>query len=110
MTMTWPEFWIVLACCGLTILICRVVPLFVLKGRSLPDGVQHALGLIPPAAFAALVANDLFSPGMFDAGMWQGLMPLAAAVLTMVVGYLRKSLVLCIVVGVGSYALMMLLL
>ena len=33
-----------------------------------------------------------------------------SAVLTMVVGYLRKSLVLCIVVGVGSYGLMMLLL
>ena len=86
------------------------MPLLALKGRTLPDNLVRALNLIPPAAFAALVANDLFSPGMFDAGLWQGLMPLAAAVLTMVVGYLRKSLVLCIVVGVGSYALMMLLL
>ena len=104
------SFLIIYLCCLVTMLLCRCVPLLALKGRTLPDNLVRALNLIPPASFAALVANDLFSPGMFDAGMWQGLMPLAAAVLTMVVGYLRKSLVLCIVVGVGSYALMMLLL
>ena len=104
------SFLIIYLCCLVTMLLCRCVPLLALKGRTLPDNLVRALNLIPPAAFAALVANDLFSPGMFDAGLWQGLMPLAAAVLTMAVGYLRKSLVLCIVVGVGSYALMMLLL
>ena len=104
------SFLIIYLCCLVTMLLCRCVPLLALKGRTLPDNLVRALNLIPPAAFAALVANDLFSPGMFDAGLWQGLMPLAAAVLTMAVGYLRKSLVLCIVVGVGSYGLMMLLL
>ena len=104
------SFLIIYLCCLVTMLLCRCVPLLALKGRTLPDNLVRALNPIPPAAFAALVANDLFSPGMFDAGLWQGLMPLAAAVLTMAVGYLRKSLVMCIVVGVGSYALMMLLL
>ncbi|MGN0078525.1 MAG: AzlD domain-containing protein [Coriobacteriales bacterium] len=108
--MSTSSFLIIYLCCLATMLLCRCVPLLALKGRTLPDNLVRALNLIPPAAFAALVANDLFSPGMFDAGLWQGLMPLAAAVLTMAVGYLRKSLVLCIVVGVGSYALMMLLL
>ena len=108
--MDWTSFFIVFLACAITMLICRVVPVFALKGRELPANAVRALNLIPPAAFAALVANDLFSPGMFDAGLVQGLMPLCAAVLTMVVGYLRKSLVLCIVVGVGSYGLMMLLL
>ncbi|MDD6738919.1 MAG: AzlD domain-containing protein [Coriobacteriaceae bacterium] len=108
--MSTSSFLIVYLCCLVTMLLCRCVPLLALKGRTLPDNLVRALNLIPPAAFAALVANDLFSPGMFDAGLWQGLMPLAAAVLTMAVGYLRKSLVLCIVVGVGSYGLMMLLL
>ena len=108
--MSTSSFLIIYLCCLVTMLLCRCVPLLALKGRTLPDNLVRALNLIPPAAFAALVANDLFSPGMFDAGLWQGLMPLAAAVLTMAVGYLRKSLVLCIVVGVGSYALMMLLL
>ena len=108
--MSMSSFLIIYLCCLVTMLLCRCVPLLALKGRTLPDNLVRALNLIPPAAFAALVANDLFSPGMFDAGLWQGLMPLAAAVLTMAVGYLRKSLVLCIVVGVGSYGLMMLLL
>ena len=108
--MSTSSFLIIYLCCLATMLLCRCVPLLALKGRTLPDNLVRALNLIPPAAFAALVANDLFSPGMFDAGLWQGLMPLAAAVLTMAVGYLRKSLVLCIVVGVGSYGLMMLFL
>ncbi len=58
--MTWSEFWIVLAACGVTMLACRVLPLFLLKGRELPPMLKRALGFIPPAAFAALVANDLF--------------------------------------------------
>ena len=61
--MTWSEFWIVLAACGVTMLACRVLPLFLLKGRELPPMLKRALGFIPPAAFAALVANDLFVPG-----------------------------------------------
>ena len=43
----------------IVILACRVVPIFALRGRSLPPRVIDALNLIPPAAFAALVANDL---------------------------------------------------
>ena len=68
--MGWGDYFIVLGCCAITMLVCRVVPLFVLKGKELPEGVGQALGFIPPAAFAALVANDLLTPGMFDAGLW----------------------------------------
>ena len=107
MTMTWPEFWIVLACCGLTILICRVVPLFVLMGRYLPDWVQHALGLIPPAAFAALVANDLLTPGMFDAGLWPAGAPWVAALFVVVVARISKSLLWSAVAGVVAYAFLL---
>ena len=108
--MSTSSFLIIFLCCLVTMLACRCIPLLALKGRELPMSVARALNLIPPAAFAALVANDLLSPTMFADGMWTGLMPLIAAVLTMVAGYLRKSLVLCIVVGVGSYAAMMFLL
>lgn len=104
MSMTWTQFWIVLGCVALTMLVCRVVPLFVLKGRSLPEGVQHALGLIPPAAFAALVANDLLSPGMFAQGLWPAAAPLVAAAAVVVVARLTKSLLWSAVVGVVAYA------
>ena len=66
--MGWGDFLVVFACCAVTMLVCRTVPLFALKGKQLPEGVEQALGFIPPAAFAALVANDLLTPGMFDAG------------------------------------------
>ena len=66
--MSWGEFWVVLVVCGLTMLACRVLPLFLLKGRELPPTLSRALGFIPPAAFAALVANDLLTPGMLSAG------------------------------------------
>ena len=48
----------------------RIAPAFALRGRTLSPRVTEALGYIPPAAFAALVANDLVSPGhsMQDCG------------------------------------------
>ena len=95
--------------CALTMLACRVLPLFVLKGRDLPERVSEALGFIPPAAFAALVANDLLTPGMFDAGLWPAAAPLVAALAVVVVARLTKSLLWCGITGVVVYALLMML-
>lgn len=78
--MSWEQFWFVLIGCVLAMWACRVIPLFLLKGRELPPRLAQALGFIPPAAFAALVANDLLNPGMFDAGVWPAAIPLVAAV------------------------------
>ena len=108
--MTFVDFLIIVGACLITMLLCRVTPIFALRGRQLPQGVVRALGLIPPAAFAALVANDLIGPAMFQNGVLPGMIPLLSALVTFVVGYATKSLVWCIVAGVGSYGLMMLLL
>lgn len=107
--MTWTEFFIVFACCVITMLACRVIPLFILKGKELPERVSEALGFIPPAAFAALVANDLLSPGMFDAGLWPAGAPLIAALLVVVVGFKTKSLLWCVIAGVGAYAALLMI-
>lgn len=104
--MTWTDFAIVFGCCVVTMLACRVIPLFLLKGKELPESVSQALGFIPPAAFAALVANDLLSPGMFDAGVWPAAMPLVASLAVIVVGLKTKSLIWCAIVGVAAYALL----
>ena len=103
----WPQFWIVFATCALTMLACRVLPLFMLKGKKLPARVEEALGYIPPASFAALVANDLLTPGMFDAGLWPAGAPLLAALVVVVVARLTKSLLWCGIAGVAVYALLM---
>lgn len=41
-------FWFVLIGCVLAMWACRVIPLFLLKGRELPPRLAQALGFIPP--------------------------------------------------------------
>lgn len=105
--MSWEEFWTILVLCGLTILACRVLPLFLLKGRELPDALMRALNLIPPAAFAALVANDILSPGMFAAGIWPAAAILVASLCVVVVAIKTKSLLWSAVGGVVAYAILL---
>ena len=107
--MSWTEFWIVLVCCAITMLACRVLPLFILKGKELPPAMSKALSFIPPAAFAALVANDLLFPGLFDAGFWPAAVPFVAAAAVVVVAMKTKSLLWSAVTGVVAYALLLLI-
>jgi branched-subunit amino acid transport protein len=104
--MSWSEFWILLAITSVTMLACRVLPFFLLKGRALPSNVSKALNFIPCAAFAALVANDLLEPGMFAAGIWPAGAVFVAAICVVIVAIKFKSLVGCAVVGVVAYALL----
>lgn len=103
---TWTQFLIIFVCCALTMVLCRVAPLFLLKGRPLPQGLERALGYIPPAAFAALVANDLFTPGMFALGLWPAAAPLLAAAIVVVVARLSGSLLWSALTGVAAYGLL----
>ncbi len=105
--MAWSEFWIILVSCGITILACRVLPLFLLKGRELPDAAKRALNLIPPAAFAALVANDILNPGMFSQGLWPAGAVIVAAVVVIVVAIKSRSLLWSAISGVASYAILL---
>ena len=91
------------------VLICRVAPIFLLRGRSLPPRVVEALGYIPPAAFAALVANDLFSPTALSAGPWVLVMPLLATAVVVVVAWRTNSMLGCCVAGVLAYLALSLL-
>ncbi len=101
------DFLIVLVCVVLSMLACRVVPMFVLKGRQLPETAVRALNFIPPAAFAALVANDLFDPDAIGgADAWSWLAPLLAAFVVVVVAVKTKSMAWCIVVGVAGLAVL----
>ncbi|MDR1421915.1 MAG: AzlD domain-containing protein [Coriobacteriales bacterium] len=119
------DFAIVLLCCATTMLICRVVPALALKGRELPPSLTAALELIPPAAFAALVANDLIDLAALEVGtaglvgqsftlagllaFWPFALPLISSILVIVVARKTKSLTWCIIAGVGCYAVLMLL-
>ena len=104
--MTQTQFLILWLTSFAFILVCRVLPALALRGRPLSPRVTEALGYIPPAAFAALVANDLLSPTMFDAGLWAGLMPLVAAGVVVFVALRTRSMLWCCVSGVVAYVLL----
>lgn len=95
------SFWVFYAFALGSMLVFRCVPLFVLKGRELPPRVVEALGLIPPAAFAALVANDLFSPVAE-----LSVVPFLSAAAVVVVARKTGSLIWCALVGMGAYAVL----
>ena len=52
--MSWFDFAIITASVALTMLACRVIPVFALKGRTLPSNAVRLLNLIPPAAFVKI--------------------------------------------------------
>ncbi len=104
--MTSELFWPLFIGCVITMVLCRVVPAFVLRGRQLSKRTQTCLNLIAPCAFASLVANDLFSTTMFDSGIWAGVMPLISALVVICVAKKSSSLVICALTGVGIYGLL----
>lgn len=106
--MPWSSFLIIFAVCVGTIVFFRVFPMLALADRQLPAPLSLALEYVPVAAFAALVVNDLFTPGAFAAGVWPALVPYVAAIPVVFCALKTKSLVLCIVVGVVAYALLLL--
>ena len=108
-TMTAADFLAIWIPTFAVILACRVLPVFLLRGRELPARVVEGLGYIPPAAFAALVANDLFSPSAFAAGAWTALMPIAASIVVFVVAWRTRSMLWCCVAGVAAYVLLSLI-
>lgn len=97
--MTINEFWVFYLCVLAAMLAFRIVPLFALKGRSLSPRIEQALGLIPSAAFAALVANDLIDP---SAGFEPA--PLLSAVVVLLVARKTNSLIWCALAGMAVYA------
>ena len=101
---TMQQFFIIWACVLAGMLACRCLPMFLLRGRELSEDVAWALNMIPPTAFAALVANDLLTPGMFANGLWPAALPLVAALVVLVVARVSKSLVWSGVAGVAVYA------
>jgi branched-subunit amino acid transport protein len=107
--MSWGNYLIIVGLCMLTIVASRVIPVFVLKGRSLPKRLSEALGYIPTAAFAALVANDLFSASLLAGNFWPAAIGWIAALPVVVVAVRFRSLLWCVIVGVVAYGLLLLI-
>lgn len=104
--MSMADFLVLWGVSWAAILAYRVLPAMLLRGRELPARVSEALALIPPAAFAALVANDLFAPGMLDAGLWPAALPLVVSAAVVAVCLKTRSMLWCCVAGVACYVLL----
>lgn len=90
---------------------CRVLPPLVLRGRALSPRTVEALGYIPPAAFAALVANDLISPGaVAESGPLAAAVPWGCALLVAILARKTGSMLVCCAAGTVCFALLSVLL
>ena len=105
--MQWPEFWMILGITAACNAAGRVLPLYILANRPLPERIQQALRLIPAACFAALVANDLFDPAAFAGGpVLPMLLPYIAALPVVWVSLKTRSLFIAVLVGLICYSVM----
>jgi len=107
--MNWTAYFIILAGCALSMLASRVIPVFALRGRALQPRVERTIGFIPPAAFAALVANDLANLQGFATGDLAAYLPLIAAVPVAFVALRTKSLAWSALTGVVCLGLLSLI-
>lgn len=98
------EFLILSLGCIITMAICRVVPGFVLKGKQISKRTQNALNLIAPAAFAALVSNDIINPAQsLD---WNFFIPIIAATIVFIIAKKCNSMIICCLAGIGIYTIL----
>ena len=100
---TFLGLWLALLAVMLT---CRCLPLLLLRGRELPERVERALSLIPAAAFAALVANDLVKPDVYAADPAAALPVVLSSLAVLLVARKSGSLLWCAVTGMAAYALL----
>lgn len=100
---TFLGLWLALLAVMLT---CRCLPLLLLRGKELPERVERALSLIPAAAFAALVANDLIQPDVYAASPAAALPVALSSLAVLLVARKSGSLLWCAVTGMAAYALL----
>lgn len=93
--MSWSEYALILLPLVLFMLLYRVGPYVLLRGRDLSPRVQAVLDVIPAAAFAALVANNMYDQFNF--------FTVAIVIVTAAVALWRRSMILSVCVGTSLY-------
>lgn len=82
----------------------RALPLIAFNKVEFPPTLVKWLGFIPVAVLAALLTPDLLLfQGRFDLSM--GKINLFAALPTLIIAVMTKSMIWALITGMGSYAL-----
>lgn len=90
---------------GLIAWITRVAPFVIFRKYTIPDKVMNYLNYVPIAILAGLLFENFFVP---HAGHLTGLniLNIISAIPALITAILTKNLLLVIIVGVVSYALL----
>ena len=97
--------WLILGG-GLVTFLPRWLPIIALKNARIPIWFQKWMSFLPVSIFSALIASDIF--------FWEGNVSLnildnaklLPSLVTAVVGYYSKNMILSVIVGIVSISLM----
>jgi branched-subunit amino acid transport protein len=99
--MTGPNFWLTMLAMGLITYGIRLSMILLLGRIALPDAVQRALRLVPPAVLSAIIFPEILRP----AGAWgisSGNPRLLAGLIAAAVAWRTKNALLTIGVGMAA--------
>lgn len=92
------SLWFTMIVAGLITYIIRLSFIILLGRIQIPEQVQRALSLVPPAVFSAIIFPDLFlKDGNLAISFGNG--RLIAGLLAIFVGWRTKNIVLTVLVG-----------
>ena len=95
-------YWSTIIYCGIITYLTRFSMIFLLKKDILNDKAKNILSYVPSAIFPAIIFPPIFidNTGSLDV---ENNPKILAAILAIIVGYISKSILVTIFVGLISY-------
>lgn len=92
------SLWLTMIAAGIITFIIRLSFILLLEKVQIPEQVQKALSLVPPAVFSAIIIPDLFlRDGSLAIDLYNG--RLIAGLLAILTAWRTKNIVLTVLVG-----------
>ncbi|WP_137597260.1 AzlD domain-containing protein [Paucilactobacillus kaifaensis] len=91
--------------CGLVTWLSRVIPFILVKNFVLPTNLIKLLSFVPVAIMTALVIQNIL---IFKIGSWPSVnwLNFGAAIPTIISAFISKSLLIIVIIGIISMALL----
>jgi len=95
-------YWSTIIYCGVITYLTRFFMIFLLKKDILNDKAKQVLSYVPSAIFPAIIFPPIFldNTGSLDL---ESNPKILAAILAIIIGYLSRSIIATIIVGLISY-------